>query len=177
MMSKVSILVVYTGDKVCFLHFSSLQCEGIHGIKHLSKRQRIKHDPKPVYLGVTLDWALMYHDHLRKIAAKIGTRNNVLSKIAGAKLGAHASTFRTSALALCHSAAEYCAPVWARSHHTNLIDVKLNAIMRIVSGTLRPTPLPWLLVLSNIPIPILGGRRPRQSYQEKLLAMTDFIVC
>src|SRR6218665_4055293 len=97
---------------------------------------------EPVYLGVTLDRALTYHDQLKKTAAKIG---NLLSKVA-AKWGAHASTLRTSALALCYSAAKYCAPVWARSHHTNLVDVKLNATMRIVSGTLLRTPLPWLPV-------------------------------
>src|SRR6218665_2902316 len=97
------------------------------------------HDPKPVYLGVTLDRALTYHDHLKKIAAKVNTRNNLLAKLAGSTWGPNASTLRSSALALCYSAAEYCA----RSHHTNLNDVKLNATMRIVSGTLLPTPLPW----------------------------------
>src|SRR6218665_3251146 len=40
---------------------------------------RIKHDPKPVYLGVTLDWALTYHDHLKKTAAKVNTRKNLLA--------------------------------------------------------------------------------------------------
>src|SRR6218665_86589 len=94
------------------------------------------HDPKPVYLGVTLDRALTYHDHLKKTAAKVNTRNNLLAKLAGSTSGANASTLRSSALALCYSAAEYCAPVWARSHHTNLTDVKLNATMRIVSGAL-----------------------------------------
>ena len=69
--------------------------------------------------------------------------------------GAQASTLRSAALALCFSTAEYCSPVWARSAHTNLVDVKLNASMRIVSGTLRPTPLPWLPVLSNISPPHL----------------------
>src|SRR6218665_3717058 len=109
------------------------------------------HDLKPVYLGVTLDRALTYHDHLKKTAAKVNIRNNLLAKLAGSTWGANASTLRSSALALCYSAAEYCAPVWASLHHTNLLDVKLNATMRIVSGTLLPTPLPWLPVLSNIP--------------------------
>src|SRR6218665_3987562 len=38
----------------------------------------IKHNPKPVYLGVTLDRALTYHDHLKKTAAKVNTRNIVI---------------------------------------------------------------------------------------------------
>ena len=56
---------------------------------------------------------------------------------------------RMSVLALCYSAAEYCAPFWARSPYTKLIDVQLNESMRIVSGALLPTPLPWLPVLSH----------------------------
>lgn len=132
--------------------------------------QRINHEPKPVYLGVTLDRALTYHEHLKKTAAKVGTRNNLLSKIAGSNWGAHASTLRSSALALCYSAAEYCAPVWARSHHTNLVDVKLNASMRIISGTLRPTPLPWLPVLSNISPPHLRREEASAKLLRKVMA-------
>ena len=53
--------------------------------------------------------ALTYHEHLKKTAAKVNTRNNLLAKLAGSTLGAKASTLRSSALALCYSAAEYCA--------------------------------------------------------------------
>ena len=49
-----------------------------------------------------------------------------------------------SALALCCSVAEYCCPVWFRSAHTDLVDAQLNSSMRLISGTLRPTQLPWL---------------------------------
>ena len=55
--------------------------------------------------------------------------------------------------ALCYSAAEYCAPVWSRSAHTSQVDVQLNSTMRLISGTLRSTPLPWLPLLSNIEPP------------------------
>ena len=48
------------------------------------------------------------------------------------------------------SVAEYCAPVWCRSAHVNLVDVQLNTTLRTITGTLRSTPLPWLPVLSNI---------------------------
>jgi len=129
------------------------------------KGQRIRHDPKPTYLGVTLDRALTFHDHLKKTAAKVGTRNNLLSKLAGTSWGASAKTLKTTALALCYSTAEYCAPVWARSSHTKLVDVQLNTSMRTITGTLRPTPLPWLPVLSNIPPPHLR----RQEATAKLL--------
>ena len=38
--------------------------------------KRLKHDNMPMYIGVTLDCALTYKHHLRKVAAKTGTRYN-----------------------------------------------------------------------------------------------------
>ena len=61
------------------------------------------------------------------------------------------NTLRSSALALCYSAAEYCAPVWSRSANTSQVDVQLNSTMRLISGTLRSTHLPWLPVLWLFP--------------------------
>jgi hypothetical protein len=110
----------------------------------------LKCDAKPVYLGVTLDRSLTYKDHLTKTAAKVRTRNNIVSKLAGSTWGAQTQTLRTAALALCFSVAEYCAPVWCRSSHVDLVDVQLNSTLRTITGSLRSTPLPWLPVLSNI---------------------------
>src|SRR5215469_12595506 len=99
-----------------------------------------------VYLGITLDRTLSYKVHLTKTAAKLKSRNNLLSKLCGTTWGADAPTLRTSALALCYSVAEYCAPVWSRSRHVNIVDTQLNSTMRIITGTLRSTQLPWLPV-------------------------------
>jgi len=41
-------------------------------------------------------------------------------------------------------------PVWLHSAHTDLVDTWLNSTMYHISGTLRPTALPWLPVLANI---------------------------
>ena len=65
------------------------------------------------------------------------------SLLAPAGVTANAGTPRSSTLALCYSAAQYCAPVWSHSAHTGLVDVQLNATVRLISGTQRPTPLPW----------------------------------
>ena len=40
--------------------------------------------------------------------------------------GAGATTLRVATLALVHSTAEYCAPVWCRSAHTRLIDPTIH---------------------------------------------------
>ena len=113
-----------------------------------------------------LDRAPSYKDHLLKTAGKLRTRNNLLTKLVGTTWGANTNTMRSTALALCYSVGEYCAPVWARSAHTNLVDVQLNSTMRLITGTLQPTPLPWLPVLSNIEPPALR----RQAAVDKLLA-------
>jgi hypothetical protein len=97
------------------------------------------------------------------------SRNNLLTKLVGTSWGANASTMRSSALALCYSVGEYCSPVWARSAHTNLIDVQLNSTMRLITGTLKPTPLPWLPVLANIEPPALR----RKAAVDKLVMKAD----
>lgn len=136
--------------------------------------QRLKHDPNPVYLGVTLDRTLSYKEHLTKTAGKLKTRNNLLTKLVGTSWGADASTMRTSAMALVYSVGEYCAPVWARSSHTNLVDVQLNSAMRLITGTLQPTPLPWLPVLSNIAPPALRRKSATDTLINKAILHNEW---
>ena len=61
---------------------------------------------KPVYLGVTLDRCLTYKYHIAKTKTKTGARNSILKKWANTNWGTDARTIRTTALALCFSAAE-----------------------------------------------------------------------
>jgi len=75
--------------------------------------------------------------HLHRTSLKIAARNNLISKLAGTNRGANATTLRTSALALCYSTAEYCAPVWSDSAHCNLIDTQLKQTVRIITDQLK----------------------------------------
>jgi len=131
--------------------------------------QRLRHECHPTYLGVTLDRMLSYREHLTKTAGKLKNRNNLLMKLAGPTWGASANTLRSSALALCYSAAEYCIPVWSCSAHTSQVDVQLNYTMRLISGTLRSTTLPWLPVLSNIEPPVLRRKAATDKLVEKIV--------
>jgi len=64
---------------------------------------------------------------------------------------------------------EYCAPVWSRFAHTSQVDMQLNSTMRLISRTLRPTPLPWLPVLSNIEPPALQRKAATDKLVEKII--------
>jgi len=122
------------------------------GIFHLSKKA--KHELKvnfnsetlsfcsdPKYLGVTLGRSLTYRRHLESFRKKLTSHVALLRRIAGSGWGAGATTLRTATLALVHSTAEHCVPVWCRSAHTRLIDPTINDALRIVTRCLRPTPV------------------------------------
>ena len=74
-----------------------------------------------------------------KTKKKVSARNSILKKLANSKWGTDASTIRTTALALCYSAAEYACPVWGRSAHAPKIDPSLNSACRAITGCLKPT--------------------------------------
>ena len=121
-------------------------------------------DENPKYLGVTLDRQLTYKKHLEGTARKIGKRNCLLRKLAGTTWGASQTLLRTSTMALCHSVGEYCAPVWMRSTHSSLVDVKLRESMRIITGCLKSTPTQWLPVMSAIAPPHLRREQINQKW-------------
>ena len=133
--------------------------------------QILENDSFPVYLGVTLDRTLSFKEHARKVKAKVATRNNLLGKLANSNWGANPSTLRSTALALSYSTAEYCSPVWANSCHAKSIDPELNNACRIITGTLRPTPLPALHRLAGIAPPQI--RRETQLRTQKYKQEND----
>ena len=95
---------------------------------------------------------------------------------AGSGWGAGAKTLRTAALSLVYSTAEYCAPVWCRSAHTQLIDSVLNDVLRIVTGCLRPTPTDYLPILAVIQPAELRRRGATLSLANRAALNPDHIL-
>ena len=131
--------------------------------------ETLPNEKHPKYLGVTLDRALTYKKHLENTAHKVSKRVSLMRKLAGTSWGASQEVLKTTAMALCYSAAEYCSPVWARCAHTSKVDTQLNESMRIVSGTTQSTPIPWLPVMSNIAPPHLRREEATQKQHARLL--------
>jgi len=101
-----------------------------------------------------LDRSLMYHRHLESLRKKLTSHVALLRRLAGSGWAAGATTLQIAALALVHSTAEYCAPVWCHSAHTHLIDPVIKDALRIVTGCLHPTPADNL--------PTLAGNQPAE---------------
>ena len=110
---------------------------------------------------------------IENVHDKVKSRCNIISKLAGTDWGAPAPVLRISAITLVYSVAEYCVPLWGRCAHVQHIDTQLNIAMRTISGTLRPTNINWLPVLSNIEPPQI--RRDHATLQEykKAQQLTD----
>ena len=133
--------------------------------------KELENHPHPVYLGVTLDRTLSFKEHVNKLKNKVDTRNNLRSKLSTTKWGADAKTLKQAALALSYSASEYCAPVWERSCHAAKVDAELNKACRLITGTLRATPLPALYRLASIAPPNI--RRDAIARNEKTKQSND----
>jgi hypothetical protein len=68
---------------------------------------------------------------------KVNSRVNLVQKLSGTKWGSRAHTLRTACRALVYSAIEFCAPFWLNSVHVNKVDVQLNNVMRLITGTVK----------------------------------------
>ena len=77
-----------------------------------------------------------------EIEERLSAALDTLSEYANTSWGTDPKTLRQSALALCYSTAEYCAPVWARSCHAFKVDPELNKACRTITGTMKSTPQP-----------------------------------
>jgi hypothetical protein len=68
-------------------------------------------------------------------------RVNLFRKLSGTKWSSGAHTLRTACIALVYSAAKYCALVWLNSVHVIKVYVQMNNAMRLITGTVKSTPL------------------------------------
>ena len=137
-------------DKTQVTAFHLRNKEANRSLKVEWNRTKLDNTPHPKYLGVTLDRTLSYNEHIHNTKMKVITRNNLLRKLSNSKWGANASTIRITALALCYSVAEYAAPVWARSSHTQKLNPELNSVCRAVTGCMKPTNVEDLYLLAGI---------------------------
>lgn len=138
----------------------------------LVEGQPLPSETHPKYLGVTLDRSLTYNQHLTNTAQKLKTRNSLISKLTSTAWGASQEVLRTSVLALCYSVAEYCSPVWERSSHTHKVDVQLNHSMRLISGAVKSTPIPWLPTMCHIAPPHLRRKLATNRTLKKLNSLS-----
>ncbi|KAK3883799.1 hypothetical protein Pcinc_011924 [Petrolisthes cinctipes] len=149
--------------QVCTFHLNNHQANRILRVKW--ENEELENTKFPVYLGVTLDRTLSFKEHMRKLKEKVASRNNLLRKLANSKWGTDPNTLKTTAVALCFSTAEYCAPVWARSCHASAVDAELNQACRTITGNLKPTPLPAVYRMASIAPPAI--RRDTLTRQER----------
>ena len=130
----------------------------------------LPNESKPKYLGITLDRSLTFKDHLENSKQKLKKRTSIIRKLTGTTWGASQNVLRTSAVALCYSVAEYGSPAWARSSHTSKVDTLLNENMRLISGTLKSTPLEWLPTMCNIAPPAVRREEANQKLHNKIVS-------
>ena len=90
--------------QVCAFHMDSHQAQRKLNIKWGD--EILEYSRHPVYLGVTLDSALSFKEHITKLKGKLSSRNNLLGKLANSNWGADPKTLKQAALALCYSTAE-----------------------------------------------------------------------
>ena len=160
-----------SGKKHCCLHVLKADSTSQQCIQFLDKQLNTKCTLHCYLLSwQSYAFAVFFHaTHLRSADYAVARCLPVCPSI----WLSHTGILKTpSALALCYSAAEYCAPVWSRSAHTSQVDVQLNFTMHIISGTLCSTPLPWLPVLSNIEPPALRRKAATDKLIEKSSNMT-----
>lgn len=111
--------------------------------------------------------------HTQKMRVMVSTRNSLLRQLTNSKWGAHPSTLRTSALALCFSTAEYACPAWSRSCHARKIDPILNETCRIVTGCIKTTPVQCSAFMPSMAsLPLTSAEQSSQKSSAQSRPMT-----
>jgi len=160
-----------TKTQVCAFHLNNKQAR--KELKIQWQGTNFEHTQTSTYLGVTLDRTLTFKSNCEKIKMKVATRNNLIRKLTETTWGANPQLLRTTALTLCYSAGEYACPVWSRSCNAKKVDVALNETCRLITGCLKPTPIPLVQILAGIVSPDIrrsvasDGQNTAQTNDEK----------
>ena len=155
--------------QVCVFHLRNREAN--RPLKITWSGTPLEYHSNPLYLGVKLDRTLSYRSHILSTKTKVNTRNNILRKLTKSKWGCRPHTLRTSALALCYTAAEYACPVWSRIVHASKLDPALNNACRTITGCLKPTNTSNLYLLAGIAPPEI--RKETASRAQRLCQSTD----
>jgi len=134
--------------------------------------QRLRHECHPTYLGVTIERTV-----LQRTLDKDGRQAEEPKQLADEASRFHLGRQRQDSAVICSGALLFISRVLCPSLVTlcsvltqlSQVDVQLNSTMRRISGTLRSTPLPWLLVLSNIEPPALRRKAAIDKLVEKIV--------
>jgi len=143
---KLKLSTTKTVSAAFHLNNKEAECE----LKVKYNNETLPFCSEPKCLRVTMDRSLTYCRHLQSLHKKLTSRVALLRQLAGSGWCAGATTLQIATLAVVHSTAVYCAPVWCRSAHTRLIDPTINNALQIVTGCLRPTPVDNLPTLAGI---------------------------
>jgi len=113
--------------------------------------------------------SLTYCQH-ESLSKKLTVRVRLLRRLTGYIWGSDAKTLRSATLALIHSAAKYCVPVWCRSKHTCLVDKPIHALRLVTAGWLRPTTIDNLIALASTPPAELRRKRATLSLARRKMS-------
>ncbi|KAH7698464.1 pol-like protein [Aphelenchoides avenae] len=110
--------------------------------------QQLPYDAAPTFLGVTLDWALRFAAHAKKVRSKMTKRLNLLSALRGTKWGCSRRIMRNLYNAYVRSVADYGGAAWmpaASKTALDQVDTANRRAARIITGCLRSSPTELLL--------------------------------
>ena len=114
----------------------------------------------------TVQLAILFHFICKLyIARVIQVAVSFPTSLSSLPLRCHRHTFSIVSVS---TVLEPTLEVSVRSVHTSRVDVQLNSTMRLISGTICSTPLPWLPVLSNTEQPALRRKADTDKLVEKI---------
>lgn len=94
-------------------------------------------------LGVTIDRLLHFGPHCKRLWEKVHPRISHLRQLSGCNWGLHEQHLRTVATGYVRGAMEQAAAAWLHAtppFHVELLERKMRASARIITGCTRPTP-------------------------------------